>query len=120
MILFILCYHGNFYCLLEVWLYIDFIGCLCSSTLDPWPLSLALDPQPLSLVLKRGLFGPRPPKYCKNKFMNKAYYLFKIILIQINLLTHDIQKDAYSRYSKSYLKRPSYGVQNKCKSFLSQ
>ena len=26
--------------------------------------------------------GPRPQKYCKNKFMNKAYYLFKIILIQ--------------------------------------
>ena len=41
----------------------------------PWPqpLSLALYPRPL---------GPRPPKYCKNKFTNKAYYLFKSILIQ--------------------------------------
>ena len=48
-------------------------GCLYYSTLVPRSLSLALDPRPL---------GPRPPKYCKNKFMNKAYYLFKIILIQ--------------------------------------
>ena len=51
-------------------------GCLCSSTL-----------------------GPQSPKYWKNKFMNKACYLFKI---------------------KSYLERPSYGVQNKWKGVSSQ
>ena len=34
-------------------------------------------PRPSALIL-----GPRPPKYCKNKFKNKAYYLVKIILIQ--------------------------------------
>ena len=39
-------------------------GSLCSSTLGPH------------------LVGPHPPKYCKNKFLNKAYYLFEIILIQ--------------------------------------
>ena len=37
-------------------------------------------PQPSTLGPH--LVVPRPPKYCKNKFMNKAYYLFKIILIQ--------------------------------------
>ena len=44
--------------------------------LDPLPSALILGPRPsapISLV---------PPKYCKNKFMSKAYYLFKIILIQ--------------------------------------
>ena len=28
------------------------------------------------------LVGPQPPKYCKNKSMNKAYYLLEIILNQ--------------------------------------
>ena len=37
-------------------------------------------PQPSTLGPH--LVVPRPLKYCKNKFMNKAYYLFKIILIQ--------------------------------------
>ena len=43
---------------------------------QPFPFS----PYPWPSIL----LGPR--KYCKNKLMNKAYYLFKIILIQ------DIQK----------------------------
>ena len=38
--------------------------------------------EPLSSALGPHLVGPRPPKYCKNKIMNKAYYLFKIVLIQ--------------------------------------
>ena len=62
--------------------YTFFIGCLCSSTLGPH------------------LVGPRFPKYCKNKFMTKAYNLFTIF--------------------KTYLERPSYGVQNKWKGFSSQ
>ena len=36
-----------------------------------------LDLRPLDLIL-----GPRPPKYCRNKFMNTPFYLFKIKLIQ--------------------------------------
>ena len=44
--------------------FFSFNGSLCSSTLGPH------------------LVGPHPPKYCKNKFLNKAYYLFEIILIQ--------------------------------------
>ena len=42
----------------------------------PHPSSLGPYPRPSALV------DPWPPKYCKNKFMNKANYLFKIILIQ--------------------------------------
>ena len=53
--------------------------------LDHRPLFSALDLRPL---------GPRPPKYWKNKFMDKAYYLFKIILMQYQniILIQDIQK----------------------------
>ena len=29
-------------------------------------------------VPRPSALGPQPPKYCKNKFMNKAYYLCKI------------------------------------------
>ena len=49
-----------------------------TSALDPytWPSALGLS------ALGAHLVGPRPPKYFKNKFMNKAYYLFKITLIQ--------------------------------------
>ena len=56
------------------------IGYLCSSTL-----------------------GSRPPKYCKNKFMNKH--------ITYSRYTYSTLKHyTYSRYSKSYLERPNYGV----------
>ena len=40
--------------------------CLCSLTLDPYPQLLTLGSD---------LVGLRPPKYYKNKFTNKAYYL---------------------------------------------
>ena len=50
-------------------------GCLCSSTLGPRPLSSTLSP-------RSHFVAPWPRKYCKSKFMNEAYYLFKIILIQ--------------------------------------
>ena len=33
-------------------------------------------------VIQPSALNPRPQKYCKNKFINKPYYLFKIILIQ--------------------------------------
>ena len=33
-------------------------------------------------VPRPSALGPRPQKYCKNKFVNKAYYLFKIVFIQ--------------------------------------
>ena len=49
--------------------------CLCSLTLGRRPLSSAVG-------FWSHLVGPRLSKYYKNKFMNKAYYLFKIILIQ--------------------------------------
>ena len=67
-------------------------GCLCSSTLGPRHLSSALAPWHLGSRLP--YVGPRSQKYCKNKFMNKAYYLFKIILIQDKniILIQDIQK----------------------------
>ena len=47
-----------------------------------------------SSTLGPHLVGPRPPKYCKNKFISKVYYLFKIILIQDQniILIQDIQK----------------------------
>ena len=50
-------------------------GCLCSSTLGPRPLS-SVSP------LGSHLVGRQFPKYCKSKFMDKTYYLFKIIHIQ--------------------------------------
>ena len=68
-------------------------GCLCSSTLGPRPSTLgppalnsrSLGPQP-SVPRPSALgphpVGPRPPKSRKKKLMNKAYYLFEIILIQ--------------------------------------
>ena len=46
------------------------------------PQPSALSPYPRPSTLGPHLVGPRRPKYCKNKFMNKAYYLFKIILTQ--------------------------------------
>ena len=61
-------------------------GCLCSSTLGSQPSTLGpstLGPSTLGpSALGPHLVGLRPPKYCKKKFMNKAYYLFEIILIQ--------------------------------------
>ena len=61
--------------------YMIYYRCLCSLTLGPSPLG-------------PHLVGPRPQKYCKNKFMNKAYHLFKIIFIQDSniILVQDIQK----------------------------
>ena len=61
--------------------------CLCSLTLGRRPLSSALG-------FWSHLVGPRLPKCCKNKVMNKEYYLFKIILIQdwSIMLIQDIQK----------------------------
>ena len=44
------------------------------------PPPSALGPYPWPSTLGSSVLGP--PKYCKNKFMNKAYYLLKIILIQ--------------------------------------
>ena len=44
-----------------------------------------LDPRPL---------GPRSPKYCMKKFMNKAYYLFKIkTLYLFNIFKNIFRKD---------------------------
>ena len=63
--------------LLDYTLSTYFIWGVC---VDPRPLSTALDPRPLAL--SPHLVGPSPPKYCKNKFMNKGYYWLKIILIQ--------------------------------------
>ena len=37
---------------------------------------------PRPSTLSPDLVGPQAPKYCKNKSMNKAYYLFEIILNQ--------------------------------------
>ena len=48
----------------------------------PYPRPWILGPS----ALGPHLVAPRPLKYCQNKFMNKTYYLLKIILIQ------DIQK----------------------------
>ena len=61
--------------------------------LDHRTSALILVPPPLG----PNLVGPRSPKYCKNKFMNKTYYLFKIILIRdysrlTIILIQDIQK----------------------------
>ena len=64
----------------------------------PHPSPLGPYPRPSALV------DPWPPKYCKNKFMNKANYLFKIKTLN----------------SFKIFKGPSYGVQNKCKGFSSQ
>ena len=72
-------------------------GCLCSSTLDPRPPSCR----------------PSAPK-----ILQEQIYEQSILLIQD--YTHSRLKHTYSRYSKSYLERPSYGVQNKWKGFSSQ
>ena len=42
----------------------------------------ALGPYRRSLNFGLQLVGLRPPQYCKCKLMNKAYYLFKIMVIQ--------------------------------------
>ena len=52
---------------------------LLNNYLLKWDVSV---PRLSAVILGPHLVGPWPPKYCKNKFMNKAYYLFKIILIQ--------------------------------------
>ena len=57
----------------EIWQMVIWLGdCV------PQPSVLGPYPRPSTPISSaRG-----PPKYCKNKFMNKVYYLFKIILIQ--------------------------------------
>ena len=72
------------------------------------PLSV-LGPFPWPSNLGPHLVGPRAPKYCNNKFMNKLF----IQDYPYSKLKHY----TYSRHSKSYLERPSYGLQNKQKGF---
>ena len=68
-----------------------------------------LDPRPTALGLH--LLGPLSPKYCNSKFMNKAYYLYKIILFKSKTLY-------LFKLLKKLFRRPSYVVQNKWKGFF--
>ena len=79
---------------------------------DPQPSALILGPRPSTLgtsALGPHHVGPLPPKYSKNKFMNKAY-IRDYTYSTLNYYT-------YSIYSKSYLERSSYGVQINGKAF---
>ena len=71
-----------------------FIGCLCSSALDPRPPSRR----------------PSVPNILQGQIHEKSIYITysRLYLFRIKTLT-------YSRYSKNYLERSSYGVQNKWK-----
>ena len=54
-----------------MYFYYDFYRCFLMGVWVPRPSALILIPS-----------AARPQKYYKNKFKNKAYYLFKITLIQ--------------------------------------
>ena len=75
-----------------------------------------LDTRPLALML-----GPRPPSYRSSapKILQEQIYELSILLIQDYTYSR-LKHYTYSRYSKSNLERPSYGVQNKWKDFSSQ
>ena len=66
-----------------------------------------LDPQPSALILGARLQSRRPSA---PKILQEQIYEQSILLIE---------DYTYFRYSKSYLKRPSYGVQSKWKGFSS-
>ena len=75
---------------------------LCSSTFGPRPLSSS----PVSLVL-----GPK-------NIARTNFWIKHITYLRLHLLK--LKHHTYSRFSKSYLERRRYGVQNKWKGFSSQ
>ena len=58
--------------------------CFFKGVCVPRPSAIGPYPRPstLDLLSVGHVVGPWPPKYCNSKFMNKAFYLFKIIPTQ--------------------------------------
>ena len=68
-------------------------------------------PRPSALGPISSAIGP--------KVLQEQIHEYSILLIQDHTCSR-LKNYTYSRYSRSYLERPSYGVQNKWKGFSSQ